>query len=61
VAAHAGGGMPPGGERELLHAVQAPSRLLPAIGGVRIRFRSSDTDAPGAGGVVAIGNPAYAV
>src|SRR5262249_16815193 len=35
------GGMPPGGERELLDAVQAPAGLLPAIGGVGIRFWSS--------------------
>jgi hypothetical protein len=38
VAAHAGGGMPPGGERELLDAVQAPAGSLPAIGAVWIRF-----------------------
>jgi hypothetical protein len=61
VAAHAGGGMPPGGERELLDAVQAPAGLPPAIGGVRIRFWRSGHGCSWAGGVIAIGNGVYAV
>jgi hypothetical protein len=40
VAADAVGGMPPGGERKLLHAVQTSGGLLPAIGAVWIRFLS---------------------